>query len=170
MKHLISLTLLCSSFLLLAGCGAKQKEGNHAHQEGHTHAAIQAGEAVPSVDLVVHEDPVAGYNLQVITQNFAFAPQSAGGADVPGEGHAHLWINGEKIGRIYAEWSYMHPLPPGEYEVAVNLNTNSHAALVNGDEEVMATASITVPGGGLGATLTGLLPGFTLEDTCEQGQ
>ena len=167
MKHFLPLSLLCS-LVVLSAC-ATQEEVGHAHQQHHTHHALQDGEVVPTVDLVVHEDPVAGYNLQVITKNFRFAPENVGREDRPGEGHAHLWIDGKKVMRIYSEWSYLAPLPPGEHEVMVNLNTNSHAALVKGDQEVMATETIVVPSDGLAASLTGLL-GSAAEDTCEKAR
>ncbi len=62
-----------------------------------------------------------------------FAPEHAGQGDVPGEGHAHLYLNGEKIARIYGDWYHLAALPAGQNVLRVGLYSNSHKALaVNG--------------------------------------
>jgi hypothetical protein len=97
--------------------------------DGHTHAGfeIPEGEAVPTVELVATEDPVSGWNLQLTTTNFDFAPQRAGREVVLGEGHAHLYIDGENRDRVYGPWYHLEDLTPGRHTIEVTLNSNDHA-------------------------------------------
>ncbi|MEO1399901.1 MAG: hypothetical protein AAFV72_01450 [Cyanobacteria bacterium J06635_1] len=129
------------------------KEGTHevASNEGtdemHHHKSldIPEGEPVPTVDLTITPDPVGGWNLQVETANFAFVPAQVNQKSIPNEGHAHLYINGEKITRLYSEWHYLPSLPPGEHEIMVSLNANGHEALTHKGNHIEAMAMLTVP-------------------------
>ena len=85
-----------------------------------------------SVNTLVHEDAMKGWNLQIkvfqmptdpyqsamqeISSDF-FTPQRVNCEDLfvlPGtrpiaSGHAHLYINEEKVTRIYSPWFYIPP-------------------------------------------------------------
>ena len=91
-------------------------------------------------------DPVSGWNLNSRTSNFVFAAERAGNAHVDGEGHAHVYVNGEKIARAYGEWFHIEALPTGPVEVEVVLNSNDHRALVVGDMPLSATLAFDNPG------------------------
>ncbi|MFW8634482.1 hypothetical protein [Cribrihabitans pelagius] len=126
--------------------------GGHAEMAGHAHEAVldlPAGSDAPRVALKLLKDPMSGWNLQVTPENFRFAPQNASAADVPGEGHAHVYVNGGKIARLYAEWLHIPSLPAGGAEVTVSLNSNSHSPLTVEGEPV--SASVTVQGDGEGS-------------------
>ena len=114
---------------------ADQSHGGQGHGSGmghdHEPMEIPEGQPVPSVDLVVHPDGVSGWNLEVKVSNFRFAPENASGQGRPGEGHAHLYVNGEKVTRIYGNWYYLKTLPPGEHQLRVGLSTNDHKDLVH---------------------------------------
>lgn len=112
----------------------------------HEHAVLelQQGDTFPTVDLVVHKDPMAGWNLQLKTTHFEFAPERASTDHVDGEGHAHLYIDGEKITRLYSEWYHVGSLSTGTHEVRVNLNANDHAAFTVNGEEIEDTETIVV--------------------------
>jgi len=47
--------------------------------------------------VAVHKDPKAGWNLQVQVENFRFCAGTTRAArrHIPGEGHAHLFIDGK---------------------------------------------------------------------------
>lgn len=62
----------------------------------HESMEIPDGVAVPSVDLIIHPDAMQGWNLEVQVTNFTFAPERVNASTLPTEGHAHLFINGEK--------------------------------------------------------------------------
>ncbi len=45
------------------------------------------------------------------------------------KGHAHLYLNGKKVTRLYATSHFMDKLPKGNLEIRVTLNTNMHEDL-----------------------------------------
>ena len=77
-------------------------------------------------------------------RNFEFAPERVNQASVVTEGHAHLFINGEKITRLYGPWYYLSLLPVGEHELRVELNGNGHETLSAGGQPIEATVKIEV--------------------------
>lgn len=112
---------------------------NHTHQDEmsseeahHEHKMISIPDNVPipKVELIVHEDAIQGWNLEIKTTNFDFAPDTINKDSVYNKGHAHLYINGKKVTRIYSNWFYLQNLPSGENEIKVTLNTNKHEDLM----------------------------------------
>ena len=109
----------------------------HTHEEdtkthaSHSHEQKDVSESlpVPTVDLIVQEDPVSGWNAQILTTSFTFAPENVSTEDVPGEGHAHIYIDGVKINRVYSQWYHLGELEPGSYEISATLSTNDHKEL-----------------------------------------
>ena len=120
---------------------ADESHGGMNH--GHKKMEIPAGQPVPEVDLVVYPDVMKGWNLEVKLTNFEFAPESVNQDSNPNEGHAHLYVNGEKITRIYGNWYYLESLKPGSNKVTVSLNTNKHEELVKDGEMIMDTEIIS---------------------------
>jgi hypothetical protein len=125
---------------------------SHSHSEGHgsmdhSHQPVEvpSGQPVPQVDLVVHSDAVQGWNLEVKVSNFEFTPSQTNQADDMSGGHAHLYINGEKVTRIYGNWYYLKNLEPGENQVKVTLNTNGHKALYSQGQPIEDTEMIQAP-------------------------
>ena len=45
---------------------------------------------------------------------------------MPGTGHAHVYINGVKLGRLYGHWMHLTGLKAGEHTIKVTLNSNDH--------------------------------------------
>jgi len=121
--------------------------GEHGDHNGHSHGmmAIPTGQPVPQVTVDLFPDPVAGWNLQVQTANWTFAPASVNATSTPTEGHAHLYLNGEKLTRIYSEWHYIPSLPPGEHVLTVGLNANGHEMLMHDGEPIEASVKVIVP-------------------------
>ena len=111
---------------------------------GHDHdelVSVAAGPDAPSLTITVTSDPASGYNLHLVTENFTFAPNHAGQDHVPGEGHAHVYVNGEKIGRLYGAWMHLSSLPE-EAEVEVTLNTNDHRMLAVDNQPLKASVMV----------------------------
>lgn len=145
-------------FTLAAGYGITFD--GHDHGEAAAHGAPgQAAEAhaqmhdapleisaveAPEISLLLSEDPVSGYNLEVKTRHFDFAPKQAGQAHVPGQGHAHVYVNGEKVARLYGAWLHLPALPEGEALVEVTLNANDHRPLAIGGEVIAAQTRVIV--------------------------
>lgn len=128
-------------FVIAAGNGVTFDGHDHAtghNAGGHGHATIAptvlpAGDTAPTLAIEVHKDPASGWNLHVQTSNFRFAPQHASGAHIDGEGHAHVYVNGQKIARIYANWYHIDHLPEGDVLIEVALNSNDHSELAVGN-------------------------------------
>jgi len=122
-------------------------EETHAEMDHHDHASavnIAADADAPGLDIKLTKDPMAGWNLHVMAQNFRFAPENASAENASGEGHAHVYINGTKLGRLYGNWLHIPELPQGDVEVKVSLNTNSHSPLTVDSVPVEATVSLHV--------------------------
>lgn len=141
-------------FTIAAGNGVTFDGHDHSnpalHSAGMDHASmhdtpvdVPAADA-PQVAIMVQPDPMAGYNLHVMTTNFAFSPERASLQNVTGEGHAHVYINGEKLGRLYGAWMHLDGLPQGQVEIRVTLNTNDHRPLAVDGTPVSAVQMITV--------------------------
>jgi hypothetical protein len=92
----------------------------------------------------VTQDELQGWNIQINTTNFTFTPQKFGQPHVVGEGHAHLYLDGEKIARVYGPWYHLSGLLPGTHILKVTLNANTHDEYVYEDKVIMDTTRITV--------------------------
>lgn len=146
-------------FLVAAGNGITLDGHDHAmdhddvtmggmdHGEGHAHDAPLdlPAEGAPTVAITLLPDPVAGYNLRVVATDFEFAPAAAGFTHTAGQGHAHVYVNGKKLARLYGAWMHIATLPGGEAEVQVTLNANDHRTLTVGGQPISAKATVTVP-------------------------
>lgn len=132
--------------------GNKTHDGHGSMETGHGHGGmnhgaleIPADQAVPQLNLNVTPDTMSGWNLHAAVENFTFAPQRVNQESLTTEGHAHLFINGEKVTRLYGPWYYIPVLPAGEHEIRVELNANGHEVLQKNGEPIAATAEIMVP-------------------------
>ena len=103
---------------------------------------VEMTQNVPSVRIDAYKDPLSGWNLHIMTANFMFDPP--GLPNELGHGHAHVYVDGVKIGRAYGEWYYFD-LPQGCHDVEVHLNANNHSNYVSGDEFIHATATACAP-------------------------
>lgn len=114
-----------------------QKQAKSAHPR----FVLPVDLPVPSVMIHPSRDSNGGWNLHIMTKNFKFTPGNAGATDVPGEGHAHLYVNGKKVGRVYGEWFHLL-IPKGENKIKVTLNTNSHKDYFKDGEQIMSETSL----------------------------
>lgn len=122
--------------------GGSHSSSGHGH---HGALMIPVNQPVPQVTLVVTPDAVTGWNVQVQTANWKFAPEQVNQSSVTTEGHAHLYLNGEKLTRLYSEWYYLPSLPTGEHSLSVSLNANGHEALMYNGQPVEDSVIVTVP-------------------------
>jgi len=125
--------------------GTDEHKGEH---DGHGHAMmyeVPVGAIAPTLDVVVHKDPKSGYNLELVTTNFVFAPQDASTEAVMGEGHAHVYVDGTKINRVYGHWYHLPTVGGvGEHEVRVELSANNHSAYAKDGVIIDVTKAIVV--------------------------
>ena len=103
---------------------------------------VPASGPVPKIMIHPMRDEHGGWNLHLMTENFKFLPATPDREDVLGEGHAHLYVNGKKVGRLYSEWSHI-TLPSGTNKVKVTINTNSHKDYFYNGEQVMSEVTLS---------------------------
>lgn len=81
-------------------------------------------------------DSMGGWNLHFNVKNFIFTPDRAGAGDVDNTGHAHLYVDGVKVARVYGPWFHLS-LPKGDHKVKVDLTTNSHKSYYYNEQPIM---------------------------------
>lgn len=138
---LTSTALFC---LTLVGNTLTIARGDTQRSHARKTIEIDPSQKVPSVDLVVHPDAIKGWNLEAKVANFRFAPEHVNTAAKSGEGHAHLYLNGKKIARLYGSWYYLENLPPGKNTITIGLNANSHEAFTSNGKLVQDAEIINV--------------------------
>jgi hypothetical protein len=117
---------------------------------------VPAGQPLPQIDLAVTPDPHGGFLVRVDVEGFRFPERGAAqaGHSAHGEGaqtgaqptidHAHLYVDGEKVGRMYGPVHHLD-LPPGTHTVVVALSTADHRMIARGGEVVRARQTVEVP-------------------------
>ena len=118
-----------------------------ANSAASVHEIVQ--EAAPQATLVIHKDPTGGFNVHVKTTNFVWRPEMASMQHIPGEGHAHVYLDGRKIMRIYNEWFHLNTFQfstkPGEQLLSIEFVGNDHAPYTIQGLPVGAQQLVDVP-------------------------
>lgn len=118
-------------------------EGTHKHEHSHHDKQETSGyEAIPTIKLDVIKDTASGWNLHLITENFTFTPENIDQAVDKPEGHAHVYVDGKKVSRIYGPWFHLTGLTPGPQTIRVSLNANDHSEFVFNDVPIDATVDV----------------------------
>lgn len=112
----------------------------------HPSLEVSSDLPVPSIQMELKKDSKAGYNLSIRTENYTFTPEKVNTAPVQGEGHAHIYIDGVKIARLYGTEFHIptDTLSKGVHEVQVTLNANEHSDWVKDGTHIQATGKITI--------------------------
>jgi len=119
--------------------------GNNAPVHAHAHDEMfDGGDQPPRLQLALTPDAGGGWTLNLITKNFQFAPENVGGEAVLGEGHAHLYIDGVKITRLYSAWHHLGGLGKGQHEIMVSLNAHDHRVFAADGQPVQAMVIVDV--------------------------
>jgi hypothetical protein len=107
-------------------------------------------EVAPKAVLEIKKDPTGGFNIHVVTTNFVWRPEMASMQHVPGEGHAHVYLDGRKIMRIYNEWFHLNTFQfatkAGEQLLSIEFVGNDHAPYTIQGFPVGAEQLVDVPG------------------------
>ena len=121
----------------------------HSHTSGATTVHEIAKDVAPQATLAIKKDPTGGFNVQVVTTNFVWRPEMASMKYAPGEGHAHVYLDGRKIMRIYNEWfhlnTYQFATNPGEQLLSIEFVGNDHAPYTIQGLPVGAEQLVDVP-------------------------
>ena len=123
---------------------------SQAHTTGATTIHEIAQERAPQTTLEIQKDPTGGFNVHVKTTNFVWRPEMASMQHIPGEGHAHVYLDGRKIMRIYNEWFHLNTFQfsrkPGEQLLSIEFVGNDHAPYTIKGLPVGAQQLVDVPG------------------------
>ena len=122
-----------------------EESSNEEMLKTHSHSEMLAVDAdgAPEISmLMVTKDPKSGWNLHFETENFKFSPENVSTAHVAGEGHAHVYVDGVKVNRLYSGDYYLGELDEGEHVVRVTLNANNHSEYAVDGEVIEASMSI----------------------------
>lgn len=162
---------LAALLVAVAGCGSSSsddtateetstsdasvgEEAGHDHSD-HDHGGTDGfrewtGSPAPEVHLTLEEDGSGGTVLAIDSPGFTFTPASVI-EPVPGEGHAHLYVDGDLLTMIYRRSYVLPQLPAGARELTVTLSTNDHLEYaVDGKPmaaSILLTASDAATGG-----------------------
>ena len=106
-------------------------------------------EESPRAIMAIVKDPTGGFNVHVVTTNFTWRPELASMEYVRGEGHAHVFLDGRKIMRIYNEWfhlnTYQFATRSGEQLLTIEFVGNDHAPYTIQGAPVGDTQIVDVP-------------------------
>lgn len=121
---------------------SSNQEMNHHLQQ----VTIPDGHPVPSVKAWVTQDPSGSWLLKIETTNFTITPEKAGQNGVSyDEGHAHIYVNGKKINRLYGHYYHLGSLEKGVNQIKVSLTSNNHGTFFHNGEEIADTTTVMVP-------------------------
>ncbi len=123
---------------------ADKSEAKGTHDMHDVLIEVENPSEAPRLAIALHKDPVSGWNLELITENFTFNPAAAGFEPKDGEGHGHLMIDGEKVARLYDRWYHIPNLPVGAHHIHVTLNANNHNGLAVNGKPIEAMTDIEV--------------------------
>ena len=132
--------------LSLATKGFAQDDHDHAMpgmEHDHSELLVVSDETAPTIRFTMNPDLSGGWYVAIETANFAFAPELADHDHVDGLGHAHIYVDGDKISRVYAPAFYLGPLHEGVRVVDVTLNSNDHRVYA-AESGAIATARFVV--------------------------
>ena len=114
------------------------------HLKAHT-TSIELPEnaLIPTIKAELKTDPLSGFNLHLLTNNFTFAPEASGLKHKDGMGHAHVYVDGQKFARLYSDWHHIDEIPKGAKQMLITLNSNDHRPLVFRDKIISAVIDLT---------------------------
>ncbi|AKS45137.1 Copper(I)-binding protein [Octadecabacter temperatus] len=111
------------------------------------HDMSQGVEAEPSPAISFTSGPAvnaAGFEVNLALESFIFVRASDDAPHAPNEGHAHVYLNGLKLGRLYEDRYEVGALMPGDYVLRIALNSNDHRPYVAGGNAVEATLKFQI--------------------------
>ena len=114
---------------------------------GGSHGPLES-EVPVSVGIVATTDDAGGVNVHIATEGWRWAPENVNEAHRPGEGHAHIYVDGTKVNRSYGPDYYLPGLAAGERRIRVTLNANSHQELTRDGQPLEAATVVTIPAAG----------------------
>lgn len=112
------------------------------------HGMSQAVEVSPAPTLTIVPPKAVsadGFDIQLQLENFAFVVAADDADHVPNQGHAHVYLNGLKLGRLYEDQLSLGGLKSGDYQLRVSLNSNDHRPYAAAGQPIEAVFAFQVP-------------------------
>ena len=119
--------------------GAPGGHGGGSHE-------VMESETPVSIAVIAEQDYAGGVNVRIDTEGWRWAPEEVNLANAPGSGHAHVYVDGVKINRVYGPYYHLEDVEPGMREIRVTLNSNSHNELTYDGQPLEDTTMIAVDG------------------------
>lgn len=121
--------------------------GSSTGMVGMNHEMLSGLQADPSPQIQL--STTGGFNTDgshvvVSAENFIFTLIEDSAAHVANEGHAHVYLNGLKLGRIFEPSFALGPVLEGSYDLKVSLNSNNHRPYINDGLPVSSTLSFFI--------------------------
>jgi hypothetical protein len=110
----------------------------HEHIE-----TVEIDHDVPVVSIDVTESD-EGWSVQIAITSFSIVAEDAEIDNPKRQGHAHVYVDGVKLGRAYAAHYLIGHLSVGDHVVRVELSTHEHQVLTAGGEPIDVTTTIQV--------------------------
>jgi hypothetical protein len=108
----------------------------------HTTRDVPAATA-PAITMTVTKDASDGWNISLNVENFTFDPKMESDPEAPNTGHAHLYVGGIKMARLYSPYFHLADMTPGQHEIIVALSSNDHAYYTVHGNRIEARAMVT---------------------------
>ncbi len=123
-------------------------DGNSGAGPG-DHGSMDHGPTESSVPIevgvVAMAEDTGAVNVHIVTDGWRWAPEEVNQDDTPGAGHAHIYVDGVKLNRVYGPYYHIPNLDAGDREIRVTLNANSHGELTYAGQPLEATTMVAVP-------------------------
>jgi len=124
----------------------------------HIPVAVPDGAPVPRLSISLSPDVMSGYNLSIKTQNYKFMPPPYVGQTMESlmepvkdpetgylQGHAHLYVNGVKVQRVYGENVHLPAklFNNGINQLNVTINNHAHMYWTHDNKKIISSMFIT---------------------------
>lgn len=142
---------LCFVIFVFIGTASAQDMMDHSHMP----IAVPEHAEKISLSLHISPDAMSGYNLTLLTDNYLLTPPPSGlsmmqmmSAEISNDGrvqgHGHLYVNGEKVQRLYGNYVHLpaNLFKQGPNSISVTLNNHGHMYWTQGGKKVVATLFI----------------------------
>lgn len=141
--HLVDHPWMAGSITVVSEEHTHDEKNTYEDSGDHMHAAIEAEEPIAvGIDVTIEDG--GGVNVNIMTQGWVLAPENVNGDHIPGEGHAHIYVDGVKS-RVYTPYYHIPGLEAGSHHIRVTLNANNHADIHVNGFPVEAVATVVVP-------------------------
>ena len=106
---------------------------------------VSSGAPIPELAIETTVDTVDGYNVTVALTNFTLSPGLLGQPATPNTGYIGVYINDQKVSRLYGEWLHigLDDLSSGQNTLELVLMANDHTEWAQDGQTISETVVLT---------------------------